>query len=364
MRSLIAVILLLSVNFSWAAIGNVSETKGSACSIERDKKKLGGEKGAGVEAMDTYITAACQANITFKDDTKVKVNENSRLLIDDFVFDPKKSDAGKLAMKVAMGTVRYASGQIAKNNPQQVNVQTPSANIAVRGTDFSMTVDEAGQSLVVLLPSCKDDKDVKEYELQENICAVGKITVSTTAGEVVLDKAFEGTYVISSNIPPTPPRVLSIVENKINNNLIITKPIEIQKVIKEVQKAKEDREKELEAEATAALQKAERAREEAETALLAKLRAASEIGCDASKGICVRWQNPDAADINMRGQGTAYRSNQDNYAEVKTAGTSSNTSITIIHNDSAANIVLGDPSAILNNVYIKQNVGIARVRAP
>ena len=56
-----------------------------------------------------------------------------------------------------MGTVRYASGQIAKANPQQVGIQTPTATIAVRGTDFSMTVDEVGQSLVMLVPSCKDE---------------------------------------------------------------------------------------------------------------------------------------------------------------------------------------------------------------
>ena len=90
-------------------------------------------------------------DITFKDDTKVKVNENSRVLIDDFVFDPKKSDAGKLAMKVGMGTVRYASGQIAKNNPQSVDIKTPSASIAVRGTDFSMTVSETTPSAGVIV---------------------------------------------------------------------------------------------------------------------------------------------------------------------------------------------------------------------
>ena len=153
---------------------------------------------------------------------------SSRLLIDDFVFDPKKSDAGKLAIKVAMGTVRYASGQVAKTNAQNVDIKTPTATIAVRGTDFNMTVDEAGQSLVVLLPSCKDEKDVKQYELQENKCAVGKIAVTTLAGTVELDQAFQGTFIIGENIPPTPPKVLNIVESKIGNNLIITKPVEIQ----------------------------------------------------------------------------------------------------------------------------------------
>ena len=124
-----------------------------------------GGKGESVEMNDAYVTQACQSNITFKDDTKVKVTENSRLLIDEFVFDTKKSDAGKLAFKIGMGTVRYASGQIAKSNPQQVGIQTPTATIAVRGTDFTMTVDESGQSLIMLVPSCKDEKDIKQYEL-------------------------------------------------------------------------------------------------------------------------------------------------------------------------------------------------------
>ena len=326
-------------------------------------RHFGGGKGEGVETNDTYVTAACQANITFKDDTKVKVTENSRLLIDDFVYDPKKSDAGKLVLKATMGTVRYASGQVAKNNPQAVDIKTPSASIAVRGTDFTMTVDEAGQSLIVLLPSCKDEKDVKHYELEENTCVTGKIEVSTQAGSVVLDQPFQGTYVFTSNITPTPPKVINIIESKIDNSLILVKPVEIQHAIKDHQKSKFDKDKEqLELEALQALAKAERAKEEAQAALLAKLRKSDSTSCDFSKYICVRWQNPDSADLNMRGQGIAYRINQDNVAEVKTAGATSNTLITVIHNDQPASIIIGDGNVILNTVYIKQNVGIAKVK--
>jgi adenylate kinase len=364
MRILLAVLLTLAANISWSAIGTVSDTKGTACSIERNKQKVGGEKGAGVEMNDTYITAGCVSNITFKDDTKVKITENSRLLIDDFVYDPKKSDAGKLVIKAAAGTVRYASGQIAKNNPQAVDIKTPTASIAVRGTDFTMTVDESGASLVVLLPSCKDEKDIKQYELQENVCKTGKIEVTTMAGMVVLDHAFQGTYILGSNIPPTPPRVLNIVENKINNSLILVKPIEIQRAIKDHQKTKQDKDKEqLEAEAQMELARAIQAANSAEANLIQQMNnAVVGATCNASTNICVRWQNPQALDINMRGQGTAYRSNQDNYAEVKTSGTTSNTAITIVHNDNSASMVIGDPGAILNTVYIKQNVGLAKVK--
>jgi hypothetical protein len=362
MKFLMAIVVLLAVNFSWASVGSVSDSKGTACSIERDKKKLGGEKGAGIESMDTYITAACSANITFKDDTKVKVTENSRLLIDDFVYDPKQSDAGKLAMKVTMGTVRYASGQIAKNNPQQVNVKTPTASIAVRGTDFTMTVDETGESLVVLLPSCKDDKDVKQYELQENKCLVGSIEVRTNSGVVILDKAFEATYIASNNSMPTTPRVLNITENKISNLLILVKPTEIAHDLKAHEKAKKDKEKELELEAALEYARAEQARQEAEAYLLAKMRVTESDVCDAVKTICVRWQNPEQQDLNLRGGAVAYRNSPDHYAEVKTQGIISNTSVTIVHNDAPASLVIGDPTAILNSVYIKQNVGVIRTR--
>jgi hypothetical protein len=223
MHVLLLALLLTVASPSWAGIGTVSENKGTACEVERNKKKMSGVKGAEIESMDTYTTGACVSNITFKDDTKVKVTENSRLVIDDFVFDPKKSDAGKLAMKVGMGTVRYASGQIAKNNPQQVNIKTPTATVAVRGTDFTMTVDETGQSLVMLVPSCKDEKDVKQFELDEQRCKVGSITVSTDIGSVTLDKAFEATYVTSTSMMPTAPVIVNTVEGKIGNNLIIVK---------------------------------------------------------------------------------------------------------------------------------------------
>ncbi len=361
-RALVA-LCVLACSSAWATIGTVSENKGTACEIQRGKSKIAGAKGATVESMDTYITGACASNITFKDDTKVKVTENSRLVIDDFVYDPKKSDAGKLALKVGMGTVRYASGQIAKANPQQVAVKTPTANIAVRGTDFTMTVDETGQSLVVLLPSCKDEKDVKKYELEENRCKVGKIVVETQVGSVELDKAFEATYVISSNMLPTKPAVISTVESKINNTLILVKPIEIQQAIKEQNKSPKDKElEEIEAEAQRRLaQRVKETNEAIEAArVLAMMEAAGKTGCNISTQICISWEKADAPDIQSRGKGIAFRINEDHYAEVKTQGYGSNTAITIIHNDMPATELIGDGSPGGNIVFIKQNSGVLK----
>jgi hypothetical protein len=363
MRVFLLALLLTLAGPSWAGIGTVSENKGTACEVERNKKKLSGIKGAEIESMDTYTTGACTSNITFKDDTKVKVTENSRLLIDDFVFDPKKSDAGKLALKVGMGTVRYASGQIAKNNPQQVNIKTPTATVAVRGTDFTMTVDETGQSLVMLVPSCKDEKDVKQFELDEQRCKVGSITVSTGIGSVTLDKAFEATYVTSASMMPTSPVIVNTIEGNIGNNLILVKPQEVILAIKQQARSKQDREfEDIEVEAQRRIAMRVRETNEAiESArILAMMEAAGKIGCNASTSVCVAWEKNDSSDIQSKGKGTAYRSNVDHYAEVKTSGYDSNTFVSISHNDQYAFNIIGSGDPGGNVVNIVQKSGVLR----
>ena len=363
MKHLVLAILLTVVTPCWSAIGTVADHKGNGCEIQRNKNKLPGNKGSEIESMDTYVTGSCSANITFKDDTKVKVTENSKLLIDDFVYDPKKSDAGKLSIKAAMGTVRYTSGQIAKNNPQAVDVKTPTATIAVRGTDFTMTVDETGESLVVLVPSCKKEEEQKKYELDEQRCKVGKITVTTLAGAVELDRAFEATYVTSVSRAPTPPVVINTTEGKIGNALIIVKPQEVQHAIKEAGKSKKELElEELEAEAQAVMKAVTTSAPKEEKATVGQFTFVDgKKGCNAQTNICVNWERPDMPDMQSRGKGVAFRSTpNEHYAEVKTLGFASNTSLTIIQNDVAATEILGDGSPGGNTVIIKQAMGVLK----
>jgi hypothetical protein len=179
--------------------------------------------------QDTVTTAKSRVTLSFEDKTTVKITEQSRLVIDDFVYDPNKG-TGKLAVRVALGTARYASGQIAKNSPQAVNVKTPTATVAVRGTDFSMTVDELGRSLVMLLPSC-DKKS----------CVTGSIEVSNEAGSVLLDVAYQATVVTSLTTAPTSPTVVTIDQANINNMLIISPPPEIKETAYRVEKTALDK---------------------------------------------------------------------------------------------------------------------------
>lgn len=204
-------LLCLSHNTN-AGIGKVTEEKGIA-EITRQKNKISVKNGTDVESMDNVQTGNGVVGITFEDNTKVRVTENSKLLIDDFVYDPKKKGAGKLALKVAMGTVRYASGNIAHENNKNVAINTPTATIAVRGTAFSMTVDEIGRSMIILLPNGDG--------------TVGEIEVRTAVGAVVLNQAFQSTTTVSSEVRPMKPVLLSLSESAISNLMLVAPPKEI-----------------------------------------------------------------------------------------------------------------------------------------
>jgi hypothetical protein len=176
--------------------------------------------------MDSIRTAQGKVGITFADDTRVQVNENSKLVIDDFVYDPNKK-SGKLALNMALGTVRYASGQIAKNDPQKVAVNTPSATISVRGTDFTATVDEVGASTIILLPSCPNDRRTRTKDDIESNCVTGTIIVESDAGQVILNQPFQATRVANRSAIPAKPVVLRLSEDAISNMLIVAPPKEI-----------------------------------------------------------------------------------------------------------------------------------------
>jgi len=231
MKPWIAILLLLCTSPSWAVVGTVTEQVNTPASILRDKTTLTGSKGTGVEMNDSIKTQAGKVGITFQDDTKVQVNENSKLVIDEFVYDPK-SKSGKLSAKMALGTVRYASGQIAKNSPQNVALNTPTATISVRGTDFTASVDELGQSTIILLPSCPNDRKTRNVKDIESNCKTGEISVETDAGFVILNQPFQATKVNSRNSAPTKPVTLNLSEQAIENILIST-PEEIKKDGKE-----------------------------------------------------------------------------------------------------------------------------------
>ena len=211
-----SLLLFLAIQ-AQANIGSVTDFTGSAA-IERDEgfEVYDVEKDLGVEMMDVVATAMGKVRIEFLDETLVDVTEHSRLIIDDFVYDPESGE-GALGLKASLGTIRYASGKIAKNSRQNVVITTPSAVIGVNGTDFAMIVNEIGGSMITLLPSCDSS----------GLCVVGEISVTTDMGYVIMTQAFETTYADSAGVRPSKPVILDLDEEMMTNLLIIREVEEV-----------------------------------------------------------------------------------------------------------------------------------------
>ena len=207
----LTLLLLLLTNTAYAAVGKVEQNTGNA-ELLRSKDTIAVEEDLGIEMNDDIRTSNGVVGIGFDDKTKVKIEKHSKLVIDDFVYDASNPSTSKLGLKVTLGTVKYASGLIAKNNRQSVKISTPTARIGVLGTSFSMTVDEVGKSLVILLPDVNGN--------------VGEISVESDVGQVILNQAYQATVVGASESAPTPPVILDLSEAQINNLLILRKPKE------------------------------------------------------------------------------------------------------------------------------------------
>jgi len=198
-------------------IGSISELRGNA-QVLRDKP-YGAELEFNIQQMDDVRTESGRVAITFEDSSTVKLTEHSKLVIDEYIYDPDPSKS-KMALKFASGTARFITGKF--NNKSNISIKTPTADIAIRGTDFTCTVDELGRSLVILLPD-------------ENGISSGEILVSTASGNVTLNKPYQATTVSVYENNPTKPVTLDISLDLIDNMLIVNPPEQTQESLEQTQ---------------------------------------------------------------------------------------------------------------------------------
>ena len=208
--------LLLCVSFKTTkaqaqvveSIGDISELNGQA-QIVRDQP-YAAELQFSIQQNDEAITNNGRMAITFLDDSTVRLTEHSQLIVDEYIFDPDPSKS-KMTLTFGLGTARFITGNLARIDKQNIKLKTPTANIAIRGTDFTTTVDELGRSLIILLPD--------SFGLSS-----GEIEVTTATGSVILNQPFEATTVSVFETNPTPPVILDLTLNAIDNMLIVRPP--------------------------------------------------------------------------------------------------------------------------------------------
>ena len=223
---LLALLLIATFNVQASAesIGGVLEQSGSVAQIQRDRENIPAVLDESIASMDEVETKNGRLKIKFVDDTLVSLTEHTYMVIDEYVYDPNPSKS-KMALNFVSGTARFATGGLGLVPRENIQIQTPTASIGIRGTDFTTTVDELGRSLVILLP---DENCTDKVKLEEGCAPSGSITVTNDGGTQVLTEAYQAVMVSTFETIPTTPVVLTDLNlNMIDNMFIVSEPAEI-----------------------------------------------------------------------------------------------------------------------------------------
>jgi hypothetical protein len=121
------------------------------------------------ELLETVEDGALHVRLT--DDTMLRLGSASRVVVDEFVYDPDV-DTSTLLARVAKGVCRFVSGKAAT---RRIEVVTPAATIAARGTVFSVWIADDGSTTIWV-----SDGQVEVRPVD------GAPTALVDAGEIVL----------------------------------------------------------------------------------------------------------------------------------------------------------------------------------
>jgi len=215
-------LILASLAFNvYAQVGEISELRGNGEVLRADETdKLLARTSLDILSYDDVRTGNGRLGITFLDSSVIRLTEHSKIIIDEYIYDANPSKS-KMALKMASGTARFITGALGRIDKENISIETPSASIFIRGTDFTTTVDELGRSLIILLPNPDGSSS-------------GSISVETIAGTEVLNQPFQATMVSVAESPPT--KAVTLVNMSlsfIDNLLIVNPPDEVERAVED-----------------------------------------------------------------------------------------------------------------------------------
>jgi hypothetical protein len=127
------------VSDKWA--GSLRNAQGRIL-MDRGGREIFGRTGMRLFKKDVIHTGDdASTAVVFRDETNVRVGPNSDVSIDDFAYDPQTRSYG-LQTGITRGVAVFATGALAKVAPESVAVTTPKGTIGIRGTRFTVKVEE------------------------------------------------------------------------------------------------------------------------------------------------------------------------------------------------------------------------------
>ena len=122
------------------AVGRVVQADGDA-TIVRNGVAMAAHAGDAILKGDVLQTVTGTFGVTFNDGSTLNLTANSRLVVNEFVYDPKGSANSQL-LDLVQGSLTFISGEVAHNGDMKIG--TPVATMAIRGTVGGVTTANDG----------------------------------------------------------------------------------------------------------------------------------------------------------------------------------------------------------------------------
>jgi hypothetical protein len=139
-RNLALALALLPVAWgsAWAqAVGEVEFARGAGFAQSDGQMPRAMGKGLSLKEGDRLTTAeGATAIVKLEDGTRMTVRPNSELILQTYQFKASTPETNSFVMQLLRGGFRAVTGLISKGSPNAAKVQTATATIGIRGTDF------------------------------------------------------------------------------------------------------------------------------------------------------------------------------------------------------------------------------------
>ncbi len=139
--SFLGIVLLLAVTPASAQerIGQIKEARGDV-QVERNGSRSSVRVGDDVLRSDVLLTGANSAvGLTLLDKSTYALGPNSRMVMQQFSYN--RSGGSRIRLSLSEGELVGRSGEVAKQDPNAMQIELPTSVAGIRGTHFLMRAD-------------------------------------------------------------------------------------------------------------------------------------------------------------------------------------------------------------------------------
>ncbi|NVO06883.1 MAG: FecR domain-containing protein [Rhodoferax sp.] len=199
----LAALLLWQTGALAQTIGEVEFSRGAAVAQSPGKLPRTMGKGLALEEGDRLTTAeGATAIIKLLDGTRLTLRPNSEMVMQNYRFGTAQAEDNSMVMQLLRGGMRAITGLISKSSPNAAKIQTMTATVGIRGTDFDARLCAA---------DCKaESAQVNEKAVPNAILASAKLVeakgeISATDGQGKKRTVVDGAAVYPGDTVQTGP---------------------------------------------------------------------------------------------------------------------------------------------------------------